>query len=92
MRLLVAYGSKMGGTKGLAEMLGTELTSLGYEVDICRGRDDRHLHTLVPPARRRLRTSFNSSNRSLDSSRRGGSLFRARSCREASEKSASAFS
>lgn len=39
MRLLVAYGSKMGGTKGLAEMLGTELTSLGYEVDIRRGRD-----------------------------------------------------
>lgn len=34
MRILVAYGSKMGGTKGLAEMLGADLTDLGHEVDV----------------------------------------------------------
>ena len=30
MRVLVAYGTKMGGTKGLAEMLGSDLEELGY--------------------------------------------------------------
>lgn len=39
MRVLVAYGSKMGGTQGLAEMFGSNLTGLGYEVDVCPGRD-----------------------------------------------------
>lgn len=34
MRLLVAYASKMGGTEGLAEMLGGELRELGHEVDV----------------------------------------------------------
>ena len=34
MRVLVAYGSKMGGTRGLAEMLGADLTDLGHEVDV----------------------------------------------------------
>lgn len=34
MRVLVAYGSKMGGTKGLAEMLGADLADLGHEVDV----------------------------------------------------------
>ncbi len=41
MRVLVAYGSKMGGTEGLAEMLGDELRSLGHEVEVARGRDVR---------------------------------------------------
>ena len=39
MRVLVAYGSKMGGTKGLAEMLGADLADLGYDVDILPGGD-----------------------------------------------------
>ncbi len=39
MRLLVAYGSKMGGTKGLAEMLGADLAGLGYEVDVLAAKD-----------------------------------------------------
>jgi len=34
MRVLVAYGSKMGGTQGLAEMLGSELADLGYEAEV----------------------------------------------------------
>lgn len=39
MRLLVAYGSKMGGTKGLAEMLGTDLENLGFAVDVRPARE-----------------------------------------------------
>ncbi len=38
MRVLVAYGSKMGGTKGLAEMVGTELESNGFHVDVIPAR------------------------------------------------------
>ncbi|MGI9611200.1 MAG: flavodoxin domain-containing protein [Acidimicrobiia bacterium] len=34
MRVLVAYGSKMGGTKGLAEMVGSELETNGFQVDV----------------------------------------------------------
>lgn len=34
MRVLVAYGSKMGGTKGLAEMLSDELGVLGHEPEV----------------------------------------------------------
>ena len=34
MRVLVAFGSKMGGTKGLAERLGSDLTALGHDVDV----------------------------------------------------------
>ncbi len=34
MHVLVTYGSKMGGTEGLAEMLGAELTDLGHEIDV----------------------------------------------------------
>ena len=34
MRILVVYGAKMGGTQGLAEMLGTDLADLGHEVDV----------------------------------------------------------
>ena len=39
MRVLVAYGSKMGGTKGLAEMLGGDLSDLGHDVDVESGGD-----------------------------------------------------
>jgi menaquinone-dependent protoporphyrinogen oxidase len=38
MRVLVAYGSKMGGTKGLAEMVGTELEANGFRVDVMPAR------------------------------------------------------
>jgi menaquinone-dependent protoporphyrinogen oxidase len=34
MRVLVAYGSKMGGTAGLADMVATALRRHGVEVDI----------------------------------------------------------
>jgi menaquinone-dependent protoporphyrinogen oxidase len=34
MRVLVAYGSKMGGTAGLAEMVGAELVANGLEVEV----------------------------------------------------------
>ena len=34
MRVLVAYGSKMGGTKGLAEMIARELTANGLETKV----------------------------------------------------------
>ena len=33
MKVLVAYGSKMGGTQGLAEMLGESLGELDHQVD-----------------------------------------------------------
>jgi len=39
MRLLVAYGSKLGGTKGLAEMLGSELSDLGHTVEVRSGSE-----------------------------------------------------
>ncbi len=38
MRVLVAYGSKMGGTKGIAEMVGTELEGNGFHVDVIPAR------------------------------------------------------
>ena len=34
MKVLVAYGSKMGGTQGLAEMVGSELENNGLTVDV----------------------------------------------------------
>jgi menaquinone-dependent protoporphyrinogen oxidase len=34
VRVLIAYASKMGGTRGLAEMLGGELARLGHEADV----------------------------------------------------------
>ncbi len=34
MRVLVAYGSKMGGTKGLAEMLGSALEEQGFDATV----------------------------------------------------------
>ena len=42
MKVLVTHGSKMGGTAGLAEMLGSGLKELGHEVDVkpARGVQD----------------------------------------------------
>jgi menaquinone-dependent protoporphyrinogen oxidase len=34
MRVLVAYGTKMGGTRGLAEMVGRELEANGLEAKV----------------------------------------------------------
>jgi menaquinone-dependent protoporphyrinogen oxidase len=34
MKILVVYGSKRGGTRGLAEMIGSELTRRGFDVDV----------------------------------------------------------
>ena len=45
MRVLVAYGSKMGGTKGLAEMVGKELESNGFHVDVMPART---VHNVAP--------------------------------------------
>jgi menaquinone-dependent protoporphyrinogen IX oxidase len=38
--VLVAYGTKMGGTAGIAEMLGDALTTAGLQVDV-RSASDR---------------------------------------------------
>jgi menaquinone-dependent protoporphyrinogen oxidase len=34
MRVLVVYGSKMGGTAGIAELVGNALTDAGFQVDV----------------------------------------------------------
>jgi hypothetical protein len=34
MRVLVAYGSKMGGTAGIAELIGQGLTDAGFQADV----------------------------------------------------------
>jgi menaquinone-dependent protoporphyrinogen oxidase len=34
MRVLVTYGSKMGGTAGIAELVGQVLTDAGFEADV----------------------------------------------------------
>jgi menaquinone-dependent protoporphyrinogen oxidase len=39
MRALVTYGSKMGGTQGLAEMVGNALEARGFAVDLSPARD-----------------------------------------------------
>lgn len=39
MRVLVAYSSKYGATRGIADRIGERLTGLGHEVDIERCRD-----------------------------------------------------
>ena len=39
MRVLVAYGTKMGGTQGLAEMVGSDLEDLGHTVDVLSAED-----------------------------------------------------
>lgn len=38
MRVLVAYGSKQGGTEGLARWLGSDLEELGFDVDVMPAR------------------------------------------------------
>ena len=43
-RVLVAYGSKRGGTAGLADMLGAELVANGLEVKVHDASDVRNLH------------------------------------------------
>src|SRR5512133_2256422 len=34
MRILVTYGSKMGGTAGIAELVGQALTDAGFQADV----------------------------------------------------------
>lgn len=41
MRILVAYGSRSGGTQGLAERIGARLEHAGHQVDVRRGRHVR---------------------------------------------------
>jgi menaquinone-dependent protoporphyrinogen oxidase len=43
MQVLVAYGSKRGGTAGLAEMIGRELVDAGVRADVVRARDVRSI-------------------------------------------------
>ena len=43
MSVLVAYGSKRGGTKGLAEMVAGDLRQEGFEVDLQPARQVRSL-------------------------------------------------
>lgn len=43
MGVLVAYGSKRGGTADLAGMIGHELTGFGFEVDVRPARTVAHL-------------------------------------------------
>ena len=44
MRVLVVYGSKMGGTQGLAEMVGDELAANGLETDVKAAKAVRNIH------------------------------------------------
>lgn len=43
MRVLVVFGSKRGGTAGLAEMIGDALTKAGCEAVVAPASDDQHL-------------------------------------------------
>jgi len=43
MRVLIAYGSKRGGTEGLARMIGTELATAGLETTVQPARAVRSL-------------------------------------------------
>ena len=43
MQVLVAYGSKRGGTAGLAEMIGDELAAAGLETTVVPARGVRSL-------------------------------------------------
>lgn len=43
MRVLIAYGSKRGGTAGLADMIDDELTAAGFQADVRPARDVRSL-------------------------------------------------
>ena len=42
-RVLVAYGSKRGGTAGLAAMIGDALTEAGTEISVSPARDNPDL-------------------------------------------------
>lgn len=39
MRILIVYGSKMGGTAGIASMLGEAILSCGVHADVVRAED-----------------------------------------------------
>ena len=41
MRVLVAYGSKRGGTEGIARMIGSALTDAGIDAEVRPARDVR---------------------------------------------------
>jgi menaquinone-dependent protoporphyrinogen oxidase len=43
MRVLVAYGSKRGGTQGLAQQVADGLRTAGFAVDVCPVDDSRDL-------------------------------------------------
>jgi len=43
MRVLVAYGSKNGGTAGLAQMIGQELTASGFTAEVVPAAEVRGL-------------------------------------------------
>ena len=43
MRVLIAYGSKRGGTAGLAEMIGDELEAAGLDTVVKPARDAGNL-------------------------------------------------
>ena len=43
MQVLIAYGSKRGGTAGLAGMIGTELAAAGMQTEVRAARDVRSL-------------------------------------------------
>jgi menaquinone-dependent protoporphyrinogen oxidase len=43
VHVLIAYGSKMGGTKGLAEMVARELEGNGLAVDVVPAREVRDI-------------------------------------------------
>lgn len=45
MRVLVTYGSKMGGTAGLGEMIGAELRANGLDVEV---KPAQEVHNLAP--------------------------------------------
>jgi menaquinone-dependent protoporphyrinogen oxidase len=43
MRILVTYGSRRGGTQGLAEMVADDLLAEGFDVDLLPPRRVRRL-------------------------------------------------
>jgi menaquinone-dependent protoporphyrinogen oxidase len=43
MKVLVAYGSKRGGTAGLAQMIGDELRLAGFDPAVLRAGDVKHV-------------------------------------------------
>jgi menaquinone-dependent protoporphyrinogen oxidase len=43
MTVLVTYGSKRGGTEGLAQMVATDLRAEGFEVELVAARKARHV-------------------------------------------------